>query len=79
MEGEQWAESITGQLVEHYRGHKEHKFVVHVVLLQRDEQSGVGFRTYAEALWDASKDECVSIRWENNSIRAVVTVWRIAF
>ena len=80
----EWAERIASSLSEHYRGvdagGMRWKYIHSVVLMQREDgASGGGFKTYSEAIWDLEKDECVSHRWENQTIRAIVTVWRISF
>merc|ERR550519_2243098 len=48
------------------------KIVVHGIILQR---VGAGLHTTSTCFWDPKDDTSVSVRWDNSSMHAIVSVY----
>ncbi len=66
-----WCEAVADRVMEG-AGLPGHKLVVDVLLLEKGE---TGFKSYSSARWNEQTDGVLSVRYENDSLRATVTVW----
>lgn len=56
-----------------------HKLIVHGVIVQQPLGEGGGFKTLSTCLWDEARDDLCSVRWENASMRVVITAYALAY
>jgi len=75
---EEWIQSISDQAQEALAPFREtFKIIIQSIIMSKHES--VGFKTSSSCCWDDSKDDVCSYRWENASMRLVVTVFAVAY
>ncbi len=72
----QWTNDVVETCVKRLAGlGKPFKYVVTCVIMQRN---GAGLHTAASCFWDNDTDGSRTVRWENQSLYAVVTAFGLA-
>jgi hypothetical protein len=66
-----WCEAIADRVMEG-AGLPGHKLVVDVLLLEKGE---AGFKSYSSVRWNEQTDAVLSVRFENDTLRATATLW----
>lgn len=66
-----WCEAVADRVMEG-AGLPEHKLLVDVLLLEKGE---AGFKSYSSVRWNEVTDGVLLVRFENDSLRATVTLW----
>ncbi|CAH1099110.1 unnamed protein product [Psylliodes chrysocephalus] len=70
-----WSANISEQILASLsKLNKMFKYVVTCSILQR---SGAGLHTASSCYWDNSTDGICTVRWENNSLYCIVTVYGV--
>jgi len=69
----QWTSSIVEQTIAQLsKFNKPFKYIVTCVIMQKN---GAGLHMASSCYWDATTDGSCTVRWENKSMYAVVTVF----
>lgn len=72
----QWTSNIVEQCLKRLTAlNKPFKYVVSVVMLQK---TGAGLHTASSCYWDNSTDGSCTVRWENKTMYAIVSVFGLA-
>ncbi|XP_050515181.1 dynein light chain Tctex-type 1-like [Diabrotica virgifera virgifera] len=72
----QWSASVTEQCLSTLsKTRKMFKYVITCSIMQR---TGAGLHTASACYWDSVTDGTCTVRWENNDIYCVVTVFGLA-
>jgi len=70
-----WTSSIVEQVLKTLQqASKPFKYVVTCVIMQKN---GAGLHTASTCFWDTKTDGSCSIRWENKTMHAIVTVFAL--
>ena len=72
---QQWCEEICEGIEKALHNLKDngYKVVVNCLIMEKNEE--VGFKTYSLCCFEEKKDEVLSTKFENGTIRAIVTVY----
>jgi len=72
----QWTSNIVEQCLKRLTAlNKPFKYVVSVVMLQK---TGAGLHTASSCFWDNNTDGSCTVRWENKTMYAIVSVFGLA-
>jgi len=72
--GEWTAAVVEGVLKNLQSLNKPFKYVVTAILMQRN---GAGLHTASTCFWDTKTDGTCSVRWDNKTLHAIVTVYAL--
>ena len=70
-----WTEAIGDGVLEALADLRRHKLVVDVLVLEKGE---TGYKLYSAVRWDDQSDDAMLVRFENDTLRAVVSVYALA-
>ncbi|XP_030638565.1 dynein light chain Tctex-type 1 isoform X1 [Chanos chanos] len=72
----QWTSSVVEQsLSQLSKLGKPFKYIVTCIIMQKN---GAGLQTASSCFWDNSTDGSCTVRWENNSMYCIVSVFGLA-
>ena len=60
------------------RRNAQMKYVVTLLIGEKNESMQRGFHTALACLWDGSTDGCLTVKWENRTIFAIATVFALS-
>jgi len=71
----EWTSAIVeGVLKNLQTGNKPFKYVVTCIIMQKN---GAGLHTASTCFWDTKTDGSCSVRWDNSTMHAIVTVFAL--
>jgi len=70
-----WTSMVVEAVLKNLQGtNKPYKYVVTCIIMQKN---GAGLHTASTCLWDPKTDGNCSVRWENDTMHAIVTVFAL--
>ncbi len=68
-----WCEAVADRVLEG-AGLPGRKLVVDVLVVEKGE---TGYKSYSSARWNETTDAVLSVRYENDTLRATATLWAL--